>query len=297
MKVLITGSNGYLGMHLVPYLDSLGHELILLQRNSQINFKNLHKHEIIDLESRDWKVKISNSKPDVVLHLAAYLSSNDDEETISRLIESNITFGTQLLDALRNTKLKLFINTGSFSEYFSNSEKIDPTYLYAATKSAFRYILKYFSSINNFSVLNVIPYTIYGGTTKQKKIFDLIYDSLDSNNSINMSPGDQQLDFIHIEDVLRFFSAALKNTNHFVLKEFSEVHLGTGIGTTPKQIAALFENITCKKANIKWGGLSYRKRDTLFAVANKFLPEPLLCWTPQVKLINGIENYIKLKKS
>jgi CDP-paratose synthetase len=240
-----------------------------------------------------WKSKVAKEKPEIIIHLAAYLTSADDENAIDKLISANINFGTHLLDALKETKPALFINTGTFAEYSGQEIKLNPAYLYAATKTAFRPILNYFQKIIGFKLLHVIPYTIYGVKGETKKLIDFIYDSLEVSTLINMSPGDQVLDFIHISDVISFYKKLIDNYMKIDIEE-NIFHLGTGIGTTPRQLAVLIESIFEKKVNINWGGKPYRVLDTMYAVAPH---EPLsdrIGWKPIINLKEGINlEYLK----
>jgi len=298
MKILLTGATGFVGKHLLEALLKTNNDITILLRDrskliDMIGQYNVVSLNVIDLQEANWKTAVKESDPKVVIHLAAFLTSDDNEDAIEKLIAANINFGTQLLDALKQTRLKLFINTGTFAEYFSNSNSLEPAYLYAATKSAFRHFLSYYSSICEFSVLNVIPYTIYGGRNKQKKIIDRVYDSLDAKEGYKMSPGEQKLDFIHIDDVIAFYVEAIQHIPDFENQKYTEVHLGTGIGTTPKEIASTFEQLTKKKAHIIWGGIPYRQRDTLCSVANKLLAKNVINWVPKIKIEEGIKKYIK----
>jgi CDP-paratose synthetase len=297
MRILITGATGFVGEQVAKALQQNNHQLILLVRAvakiSFSGFSGSYTPQIIDLNLSTWKQEITHANPDAVLHLAAYLTSADDEQSIDKLISSNLSFGMHLLNALQTTQLKYFINTGTFAEYRDNNGIPNPSYLYAATKTAFRSILSYYSSITGFKVVNVIPYTIYGAVDTKKKLIDYIYDSITASSPIKMSPGEQILDFIHIEDVVSFYLHLFNNLsalNH----DFTEIHLGTGVGTTPKQIAAIIENITGEKTNIDWGGIPYRPRDTMYSVADIKPFVQITNWEPYIRVREGLVKYIQL---
>jgi nucleoside-diphosphate-sugar epimerase len=215
----------------------------------------------------------------------------DDYNSLNKLLNSNIQFFCRLLDALKETNLKLFINTGTFAEYYKGDDTFDPAYLYAATKTASRFFLDYYSKVYNFKQATVVPYTIYGGNDTQKKVIDIIYDSIDSETPVDMSPGEQVLDFIHIDDVVNFYLTLLDKIND--LPEKSNFKLGTGIGHTLKDVASIIESITGKKTNINWGGKEYRKSDVMYAVADK--PETIL-WNYKIGIEQGIEQFLESKK-
>ena len=293
MKLLLTGATGYLGRHLLEALADTDHELILLVRAADKLKPLLQKQAaavtVIETRDNNWKEKIRSTSPEGVIHLAAYLSSADDEQTIDLLIDSNLRFGTHLLDALRGSPVRFFINTGTFAEYTGTTDKqLQPAYLYAATKTAFRPVLQYYQRLTGFRLLHVIPYTIYGRNGDAKKLIDYLYEALDAPAPVNMSPGEQVLDLIHIDDVIRFYLQLLAHPEALT-DPVSVFHLGTGTGTSPRQLAGILEKTTAKKANINWGGRPYRDLDTMYAVAP---PDPLagrIGWIPAISIEQGIQ--------
>jgi nucleoside-diphosphate-sugar epimerase len=170
---------------------------------------------------------------------------------------------------------------------------LDPAYLYAATKTASRSFLDYYSKVYSFKQATVVPYTIYGGKDTQKKIIDLIYDSIGSATALDLSPGEQVLDFIHVDDVSDFYVKIIENIE--LLPQKINFQLGTGVGHTLKQVAAIIEEVTQQKTNINWGGKSYRDSDVMYAVANNDDQLKQIKWEASLSLQEGIENFIKIK--
>ncbi|MDR3696337.1 NAD(P)-dependent oxidoreductase [Mucilaginibacter sp.] len=296
MNIIVTGSTGFVGRHLIPLLIHENHRILELTRNPQLSCELFSDTtEKFDVSSgHDQMIEsIRKFQPDILIHLASFLTSADDYESSLKLINSNITYLNEVLSTLKNSTLSLFINTGTFAEYFKGDGNLEPAYLYAATKTASRYIIDYYANSFDFKYINVIPYTIYGGIDKQKKIIDYIFDSLDSKNALDLSPGEQVLDFIHINDVVDFYSCLIKN--HPRLSNQSVIYLGSGIGHNLQQVAQLFEEITRKKANINWGGKSYRLTDVMYAVADISYQFHLFNWRPKISLKQGIQLYIENK--
>jgi len=284
MKVLITGATGYVGRSLLNVIDKNAYELYAVVRGKQTDFPDGVEQIVIgEFFERDIQV----IRPDIVLHLASYLTSRSEKEDIDKLIEANISFGSHLLNTLKKTGLKYFINTGSFSEYHYNDGRLVPTYYYAATKTAFRSILKYFSEVNGFKVFHVVPFSIYGGKDRQKKIMDILFDSLVSGLPLKLSEGNQSLDFIHLSDVLSFYILLLKNIEK--IKNEETFFLGTGKTHTIRELADMISSATDYPLNIHWGALPPRERDTLYAAAPVAKIKQVFNWQPSISLEEGIK--------
>lgn len=261
MKILVTGGTGFIGRNLVPILQNILQieQIFLLVRDKEKAKNIFEKKKLIIVTLED---NIENTRIDKVVHLAAYLTSLDTKESIEKLIDSNLRFGTLVLDYIKSKEVQEFINFGTFAEYqFGNG--LDSAYLYSATKTAYRNILDYYSKTYNFKYYNVIPYTIYGGKDTQKKVIDYIKDSFEKE--VDMTFGEQVLDFIHVDDVCDFIIKLLLHDNEIPNKQ--EFFLGTGKGISIKELSSLLEKKYNKICKINWGKLDYRPNDIMYAVA------------------------------
>lgn len=295
MKILITGATGFVGRNLIKSLivKNKKDNILIITRDIQkatqiLPYKDI---QIVNIKDKD---KIQAFNPEIIIHLAAKLTSANNSDIIEEIIDSNIKNGVKLLDALKGCKnLKLFINFGTFAEYRKGPDKINNAYLYSASKTAFRSFLEYYSDLCGYKYVNVIPYTIYGGKDSQKKVIDYIKDSIGSEIPIKMSGGEQVLDFIHVNDVVRFILYLMKfykkRNNYLTLENGETYFLGSGNGISLRELAKKIELKTGKTCNIAWGALPYRERDIMYAVApiHKILN---IGWKPQHSLISTINN-------
>ncbi len=292
-RILLTGSTGDIGKCLVQKLIKTNYKVAVVVRNlekSEHLFSN--KVEYISYTNHKFSDSIQDFNPHIVFHLASLSTSNDDKSNILELIDSNITFVSLLLDSLKNCNVELFINTGSFSEYHNNDDTLDPTYLYSATKIASRYMIDYFSKIQKFTFIQAILYTVYGQKTEHKKVIDYVIESLDANKTVEMSKGNQILDFIHVEDVINFFMQVLVRQDS-LSKSFYKFSIGTGKGYTIREITDILEQITQKKAQTKWDALEPRKRDIKLAIANTKKVKASIGWEAQISITEGLTSYLK----
>lgn len=297
MKVVLTGITGFVGQNLVPKIIEECQDVEVLTINEKVEeaeilypyvlYPNFTHISTTELD------KLISFNPDIVLHLATITTATNNTEIIKLMIGANIEFGVLLLDALSKCdNFKLFINTGSFAEYRNGADHIDNAYLYSTTKTAFRAFLDYYSSLCGFKYITAIPYTIYGGKMTIKRIMDYIYESLYSVIPIDMTTGEQMLDFTHVDDVASFYIKTINDYSLLLNQEQNglEFHLGTGIGTTIRQIAGVMEELSRKKCNINWGGRPYRNRDIMYAVAPS--NPDFFGWKAGICVKKGILNFL-----
>ena len=99
-KILITGATGFVGQHLVRQLAaSKEYELYCVVRDIE------KAKKVLPLGVRSVKAdelaKVSSLGVEYVVHLASCLKSRDDTEAMREIIDVNIKFSTELLDALK----------------------------------------------------------------------------------------------------------------------------------------------------------------------------------------------------
>lgn len=294
-KILVTGGTGYIGSDLVgKFIAQENLEIALVVRDVK-NAKELFHDAVTYIVCDDlveFTLDVEDFLPDVVIHLAAYSTSSDEPTEVIKLIESNIIFTSNLLIALSNCPVKLFINTGSFSEYHYSNDEISPTYFYSATKTSARYMIEYYAKKNAFQFVNAVLFSVYGKKNNKKKVIDYAVDSLNSSIPINMSDGKQILDFIHIDDVVDFYYNLILNYENLKISKI-DYDVGTGRCISIRELVESLEKITDKKANIMWGANKNRKVDTIRACADSFSAKEELNYVAKIWIEDGLLKYMK----
>ncbi len=293
-KVLVTGATGYVGSDLIRKLIALDTTEIAVVIRDIKKAKELFGDSItyILYETLEgFTSKVESFSPHVVIHLGAYSTSSDAPEDVEKLIESNIIFTSHLLLALSGCKIDVFVNTGSFSEFHNTDKERSPTYFYSATKSSARYMIEYFSKRDAFQFVNAILFTVYGKKTGTKKIIDYAFESLNATSSIAMSDGQQELDFVHIDDVVAFYVNIIENYDKLDISQI-DYDVGTGESHSIKELVSSLEKLTGKKANIEWGVYTSRKVDTKRACAEIAKTKKDLGYIVKFPFVEGLKKYI-----
>lgn len=301
MKIALTGITGFVGQNLMPLLVREYSDIEILTLNIDVEeaarlypasaYPQCKHIRTTELE------QLVEFNPEITMHLATVTTPRNDTEIIKPMMAANIEFGVLLLDALtRCSDMKLFVNTGSFAEYRLGPDRFESAYLYSASKTAFRAFVDYYSKLAGFRYITAVPYSVYGGKMTVKRIMDYIRESMDSETSVDMTAGEQVLDFIHVDDVAGFFAYVIGHKQKFYTleKNGEEFHLGTGRGTSLREVAAIMEDISGRKCNINWGGRPYRDRDTMYAVAPIAKNLLLTGWRAKVGIREGIALMMKM---
>jgi len=294
-NILVTGADGYVGSQLIPKLVAKGNPILAIggRHSFYPSDSNLLYISYSEMPFEVLNDHVQKFKPQLVIHLAGYSSPLDNLEESLRLIESNLVFLTKILNAVKNLGLSTFVNFGSCTEY-NTDFNFDPAYFYSATKTAARQIIGYFSTAYNFKQINLIPYHIYGPNDSKKKVFDLIYSSFFSKMPIDLTPGYQVLDFIHISDFTDLLIRVVDK--HHELPNNSNIFAGSGVGISLRELTKVFEKVLRRKSNINWGGLPYRLKDPMEQIADISKTKLLIDWSPRISIVEGVKEYIQIRE-
>jgi len=291
MNILITGATGFIGSHLIKMLQNEEHNLFctLLPNEKNPFGDEFVKSIVIHPDNIETIVSfLSKNMVDGIIHLASFVVSGEHKsDNIETLLNANIILGTTILEAASIAKVKWFINTGTYWQFYKN-ETYCPVNLYAASKQAFMDIAKYYWSSDKIKFCTIILYDTYGPNDPRPKIFNLWQKIARTGETLDMSPGEQLIDISHVYDIVRAFALL---ANHLENKH-PEVKNGDAFAVkaenryTLKELAGIFEKVTNKKLNINWGGRPYRQREVMIPWKNvKVVPE----WKPIISVFDGIK--------
>jgi nucleoside-diphosphate-sugar epimerase len=157
---LITGATGFLGSHLAARLVADGHDVHVIVRQTLslgifakiINSITIH---VIGDERDVHQIDmIVASAPDIVFHLATHFVAEHSAQDVPALIDSNVLFPCELVDAMIRRGIKRLVNCSSAWQHY-NDATYDPVCLYAATKEAFLKLAQFYVAAGGLSVIDL----------------------------------------------------------------------------------------------------------------------------------------------
>jgi len=281
VKILVTGSTGFIGSHIVNRLVHDGCNVVILKRSTSDTSRIteiLSEVKSYDLDKCDLKTIIEKEKPYLIVHTATCYGRQG--ENIEHIIKSNIIFPSILIDIAAKNGLKGFIN--------ADTSTLDTYSFYAATKKAFLHLLNY---QRKFKTINLQIEYAYGPGDDETKLLPFLIKGVLENNSISASPGLQKRDFIFVEDVVDAF---IKSINYVekMPENYIHIEIGTGDSISFRDVISILERITSKKSSIKWGALDYRKNEIFELRADIKRANELMGWYPKYKLEKGLRKII-----
>lgn len=287
MKLFLTGATGFIGSQLAKRLIKEGHDLAIVVR-PESNLEVLHtllaqiQVHVYDGSYASLFAALKTAEPGLVFHVASLFLAQHNQEDVPRLIESNINFPVQLLEAMNQLGIKQLINTGTSWQHFNNAA-YNPVNLYAATKQAFESLLAFYVEAHGFKAITLKLFDTYGPGDNRPKLFSLLRKAARTGEILRMSPGEQLLDLVYIDDVLDAFLIAMeclsevKNSETYAVSSNERISL--------RGLIKVYSETIGFKIPVEWGGQPYRLREVLDPWTGH---KSISGWQPKVALREGI---------
>ncbi|MCG3204049.1 MAG: dTDP-glucose 4,6-dehydratase [Elusimicrobia bacterium] len=298
MKILITGSKGFIGSHLGNYLQSKDHDITGLDNNSHpcgqpTKFTTVHGDVRFYDEVDKWV-----GKADLVYHLAAQINVDRSIENPKQTLDVNLVGTYNVLEACKKYNVPMvFASTsevyGGHDEPINEGSDTRSQSPYATSKLAADKLCGNYHDLYGLEVYRARFFNVFGEWQNDDDCGAVIprftSQVLSGIRPTIYGDGSQSRDYIHIDDVVRAYELlpTLKKLNG------EPVNIGTGETHTIKNIAELI--IHYAESNLEpdfWdarpGEVSKLLADTSLISSFGFLPA--------IKFNDGLRRYVLWKK-
>lgn len=225
MKILVTGSAGFIGHALSQRLLERGDEVIgidnlndyydvelkkarLERLTGNKNFKNF----VVDLEDSEAIADIfSNQQPQRVVNLAAQAGVRYSLKNPQAYVSANLEGFVNILEGCRHTKVEHLVYASSSSVYGSNTalpfsvhSSVDhPVSLYAASKKANELFAHTYSHLFALPTTGLRFFTVYGPWGRPDMALFLFTKAILAGEPIDVfNNGNHRRDFTFIDDII-----------------------------------------------------------------------------------------------
>jgi len=304
MKILITGSSGFIGSCLFTFLKSKKNKILGIdKKKTKLNKQNnFIKCNFLDFK-KSLKI-INNYKPDLIIHLAAE-STLDNISNKKKYVLNNVHVTRNILKISKKIKLKYFIFSSTASVYAKLNKPLKEEYIkkanniYGKTKILNeREIIREFK--NNKTKYVILRFFNVCSSLKKPRIgefhspethfFPLLIQKIIQKktikiygNNFNTKDGTCVRDYIHILDICHAINKSIyylkKNKNNSLI-----VNLGSKKGLSILEILNFME----KRFQFHYKFVQKRKGDNDILICNNSRAYSKLKWKPRFSSINRI---------
>jgi len=224
MKILVTGTAGFIGMHCAARLLEHGAQVVGIDNLSPYYSVQLKKDRLARLQHAQFSFTqldvadagalsrlFESHKPDRVLHLAAQAGVRYSLENPAAYVDTNLVGFANLLECCRRHPPQHLVFASSSSVYgtntelpWSESQNVDhPVSLYAATKKSNELLAHSYSHLYGLNATGLRYFTVYGPWGRPDMSAMIFARAIVRGEPISVfNHGDMQRDFTYIDDIV-----------------------------------------------------------------------------------------------
>jgi len=328
MKILVTGSAGFIGMHVCKTLLKSGKKVVGIDNINNYYSTDLKKERIknlkqfkkfkfikLDLKNKNKLKKIFMAEKFThVINLAAQAGVSYSLKNPYSYIDSNIVSFLNVLENCKNYKIKHLIYASSSSIYglnkkvpFNENDNVShPISLYAATKRSNELMAHTYSHLYNLPTTGLRFFTVYGEWGRPDMAIYIFTESILNNKSININNyGNMYRDFTYISDIVKPIikllnkipkkKPKLKNLKTFESSApFNLFNIGNNNPVKLTKLVEIIEKTLNRKAIKNLRGM--QKGDVSTTKADTKRLKKITGFKPNTPITVGINKFIKWYK-
>ena len=308
-KVLVTGSDGFIGSHLVENLLKEDCDIRAFVYYNSFNSwglletipnNKLDNIEIVSGDIRDsHKVRKAIEGIDVVFHLAALISIPFSYQSPESYIDTNVKGTLNVLQACMDSNVNSVIITSTSevygtAQYVPIDEKhhLQPQSPYSASKISADAIAESFYRSFDLPVIIARPFNTYGpGQSVRAVIPTIITQLLSGSNDVKLGSLHPTRDLNYVDDICKGFIMLAKCEEALG----KEINIGSGREISIKELAELILKLIARDIRIVSEDIRKRpeKSEVERLVCDNSLLKRLTGWEPEISLEDGLKQTIE----
>jgi UDP-glucuronate 4-epimerase len=330
MKILITGTAGFIGYHLVQRIAGEGNRVVGLDNindyydvrlkyarlkesgieqeeieyGKPVQSKTHEKYRFIKLDLENLpalNALFAAEKFDTVCHLAAQAGVRYSIENPHAYINSNIAGFLNILECCRHHTVKHLVYASSSSVYgnnekvpFSENDRVDyPVSLYAATKKANELMAHTYSHLYRLPATGLRFFTVYGPWGRPDMAPMLFARAIAEGKPLKVfNNGNLSRDFTYIDDIIEGITRVIKDvpTGEDTHPYYRIFNMGNSQPVQLTDFIRIMENAVGKRAIPEMYPM--QKGDVKITYADTSELRKRFGYLPSTPLEKGIEQFI-----
>ncbi len=312
-RILVLGGAGYIGSHVQKQLLEEGFEVIVfdnLSSGDKVNVLSgakLIEGDILDIEAIDKAMSLGIKG---VVHLAAKKAVGESMIKPEIYASNNLTGSINILNSMAKHNVRYIVFSSSAAVYgmpkyipIDEEHPICPINYYGYTKRAIEENMEWYKKLGKLNYValryfNAVGYakdkSITGRERNPQNLMPIIMEAATGKrdgfsifgNDYETKDGTCVRDYIHVSDLARAHSLSLKKL--FETDCSYTLNLGTGIGTSVKEIVDATEKVIGKKLNYDYA--PRRSGDPAILTAKASKATEVLGWKP---IYTNVEDIIR----
>ena len=297
MKVLISGSGGFLGSVFSNLCKNKGYSVLEIKRKNKPTVDNSsdsvwYSYSLLE---DDFVTQIKDFKPNIFVHFAwkgvSNATRNEDQ------YRYNINLTLESIELAKIVGCTKWIGFGSQAEYGLKNEAIvedmpcEPISDYGKSKLSL--------SISSLGLCHSLGiegawiriFSIFGENDHSTALIPSVIGKMFQNEDVYLTDCTQTWDYLYITDALEALDAFMSNFKSGIY------NLGSGNAIILKEVIELIQKNINSKSKIHFGNIKFNENSVRFLVANINKLSQQTSWKPRFSIEQGIKNTVMYYKN
>lgn len=307
MKILITGSSGFIGFHLANKLLDLGHDVTGIDNHNEYYDSNLKRNRNKISISKNLKffnmdldtMEIPDNDYDLAINLAAQAGVRVKKENEYLYQKTNIDGFKKFVDRCIENGIKKVIYASSSSVYsdtegtkFSESSSLlEPKSFYGLSKLANEQLADEMSQKHDLSFVGLRFFSVYGPWGRPDMAYYLFTEKIKKNETLTLfNQGKMSRDMTYIDDIIDGIVASVNLITSSLNAKHEIINLGNDKPISTKKLLKTIESELMQQASVKYAKTT---NEAFFTHADIEKAKKTLAYNPKIQFETGIRKFLE----
>lgn len=312
MRILITGSTGFLGGSLGRLAAQAGHEIAGAGRAPSAGDDWPGTYARVEDELDGISEVIDAFSPEVIFHAAGSASVGASFEDPFRDFRGSVLTCEKLFEGIRRSRVRPLIFVPSSAAVYGNVESlpigefasVSPISPYGLHRSVCETLARGWADAFGLRIVVFRFFSVFGPRQRRLLIWELFQQLAGASEEVIIEgTGAESRDFLYIDDAARAFLQLSQTLSESSARYFEIVNLASGHETTVAALADHLREIVAPHKKIRYRGLlrpgdpAHWRADIskLTSMISDWRPQPLFdslavciqCWRERTVLHHG----------
>lgn len=295
MRILITGINGFIGLHLAEKLLKRGHFVTGIGRTKKCkipDIKTYYEGSVLDKKLLEKAIK----DVEIVIHLAAITSHKEIVDKKAKAIATNLLGTKNVLHVFSNSKARKFLYPSTGKVYgkvlylpITENHPTNPLNILGKSKLEVEKLIDFYNNNQKEFIIFRI-FNAYGPSQREGFLIPAILKQIhEGKKEIVLGDIDARRDWVYIDDLINAFILAIEKKGY---KGLSAYNICTGVGSSARDIVKIISKVKGLDIKVRVDPKLLRPDEMKDEYGSFEKTQRILGWKPKVNLKDGLQRLL-----